>query len=139
MHILVHVLSKSCGLKNKKGIILIMNKCLKAYYAYRTNEREKIYINAFSLRTKQITPEKLKALKSKGMNIEIFKENLGSLFPLILQRVSEGMTIKLIAHEIGLSHRSLERFLQRHTRLDKAIRKARAIRSDSDTPIDILT
>jgi hypothetical protein len=104
---------------------------VKVRKACAAKERQRISWKAFSQLNKPMSLETLQSLQP--MDIEKFRTHLGSIFPLILERVSGGNSIASIAAFLGMSHRSLERFLQKHPRLDKAIREARKVKQDAVT------
>lgn len=78
-----------------------------------------------------ISFEGIQALQVDGLlSIEVFKENIGSIFPFILEKVSEGIKIQAIERMIGMNHRSLQQFIMRNSRIKEQIKKARSIRTD---------
>lgn len=62
--------------------------------------------------------------------MEILKENIGSIFPLVLNLVADGHSISKIEKLLGMKDRLLENLLMRYSRLGEAVNEARKIRSD---------
>ena len=95
-------------------------------------KRKKNLINlALEKRTKPITIQALKALQVEGhLSKEIFNENIGKIFPLVLLLVSQGRSILYIEAFLGMRPRSLSGFIDKHPRLKKACNEARKVKSD---------
>lgn len=96
-------------------------------------ERQKIKRNAVKGAAKPIDLEGIRDLQTDGLlTFEAFVDNIGSIFPFILNQVSEGVGIREIERIMGMKARVLEQFLQRHKLLGNKVRKARAVKLDSN-------
>lgn len=93
--------------------------------------RKELITLALENRTRPITLQALKDLQVNGrLPWEAFTSNIGKIFPLILQMVSEGDSIAKIEAFLGIRKSGLAKFIQLHPRLKKACNEARKIKSD---------
>lgn len=95
------------------------------------------YCNARQRKQEQITALRGKnpisfdeLLELQPMTIGVMRDNIARIFPLILIKVNQGMSIKALEAYLGLNERVLVDYLVRRPRLDKAVRKARKIKRD---------
>ncbi|MBA3754836.1 MAG: hypothetical protein H0X02_00775 [Nitrosomonas sp.] len=117
-----------------------MDRRIKVFKASRSKDLKRINNKAFSNKTKTIELSKLITLKAEGvLSLTDFKENIGSIFPLILSMVADGHSILHIESFLGIKRRVLELFLQNNPRLNKAIKEARKIRLDKRALEDMLS
>lgn len=106
-------------------------KAIKVFKQVKAKERHKLSTLAFSQRVKPATLDEVVNYQVDNiLTIELFKENIGKLFPLVLSLVSEGNTLRSIELLMGFKPRSLEDFLMRNRRMLNAVREARKLRSD---------
>lgn len=59
--------------------------------------------------------------------IEVFNDNIGGIFPLILDLTSQGWSLPRIEKEMCLTNRMLWRWLETRPSLAKAVRAARGL------------
>lgn len=79
-----------------------------------------------------MTLEEVEAIQvNRILEIETFYDNVGSIFPLILEMIQSGLSISKIEKRLGFKDRSLENSLQTYTRLNDAINEVRKLKSDS--------
>lgn len=108
-----------------------MNKAVKESLRARKLISQKIIKRALRGAANPITIEEIRILQVQGvLDLEVFYENIGSIFPFILDKVSEGMSIRAIQRYIGMNDRSLQELLQRYPRLNEEVKKARRIQVD---------
>lgn len=109
-----------------------MNRRIKVMIESRRKEREKI-----RSRTKDscVYPCELSDISTfqidGKLSIELFKQHISKLLPIVLSLVSEGKGIPAIERILGMNERSLECWLQNHPRIGKRVKEAREIRRDS--------
>lgn len=72
------------------------------------------------------------------MTMEVFKANISSLFPLILLRISEGYSVSKTCKYMKLDYNNFYSFLNYHSRLSLAVKKARRVRRDSVSEIEYI-
>lgn len=98
---------------------------------YAAKRRKNLINNATHVAAKPITLQALKALQVEGhLSKEVFNENIGKIFPLVLLLVSQGHSILYIEEFLGMRPRSLSGFIDKHPRLKKACNEARKVKSD---------
>lgn len=96
---------------------------------------QKIIRNALRGAATPITLEEIRALHTDNvLELETFYDNIGAIFPFVLGKVSEGLSIRKIEALIGMKPRSLDELLLRYKRLSMEVRQARKIRTDSNSP-----
>jgi hypothetical protein len=109
------------------------NKGVKESSLIKKLKTRKIIRNATRAAAKPITLEEIKAIHVNGLlTFEAFTENIGKIFPFIIECVSSGMKIRAIERYIGMKERMLEQYLQRHPRLMRDVQNARKIRLDDN-------
>jgi hypothetical protein len=94
-------------------------------------ERDKLINIALAKDIRPTTLQALKALQVNGLlPWEVFKDNIGKIFPLILSMVAEGHSITYIESVLGLRASGLSKFIQLHPRLKRACNEARKVKKD---------
>ena len=106
-------------------------KGLKESIRIKKQKAKRIIENATRSAARPLSLTDIKALQTDNhLDIETFYENIGGIFPFILERVQEGMSISRIEKLIGLNDRVLENILQRYPRLNVVINEARSLKTD---------
>lgn len=108
-------------------------KGLKESFLLKKIKRKNLERAALRGATKPIDLAGIQALQSNGvLDIETFQDNIGSIFPFMLNQISEGETLKGLERLFGMKPRVLVSFMERYPRLGNEIKKARRIRTDRD-------
>lgn len=98
---------------------------------YFKKKRELLIRRALSKLAKPITLQALKALQVDGyLSKQVFDDNIGKIFPLVLLMVSQGHSISYIENFLGMRTTALAKFIQVNPRLKKACNEARKVKSD---------
>lgn len=93
--------------------------------------RDSLLNRATSKLAKPISSEALEALKVNGhLSKQVFDENIGKIFPLVLLMVSQGHSISYIEGYLGMRSTALAKFIQANPRLKNACNDARKVKSD---------
>jgi hypothetical protein len=99
---------------------------------------QKIIRNALRGAATPITIEEIQALQVNGsLSLEVFYENIGSIFPFVLECISKGMSFPRIERLIGMKHRQISEVFLRYPRLNEEAQKARRVKTD-DTLLSIM-
>ena len=102
----------------------------------KAKEKNNLQKTALDNTLKPMTQEQIAELTP--MTLETFKDNIGKLFPVVLARVASGQGIRALEREWGMKTRVLETFIQRHPRLDKAVKAARKLSVDKQHELKFL-
>jgi hypothetical protein len=109
------------------------SKAVKESILVKKLKFKRIKRNATRGASNPIDLDGIKALQREGvLKLEDLYENIGSIFPFILNLVSEGESIRGIERIIGVRTRVLEQMLQRIPYLAKEVKKAKQVRVDRD-------
>jgi hypothetical protein len=95
-------------------------------------KRRRNFLQRIQKTVQVLSKSSIDALKEPDgtMRSEVLKEHISGLFPYILLRVTEGLSIPEIAAELGLKAHILNKLLQSYPLLREKIRRAREIRRD---------
>lgn len=111
-------------------------KGLKESFLLKKIKRKNLERSALRGASKPINMEGIRELQTDGvLGIETFQDNIGAIFPFILNQISEGVTLKGLERLMGMNDRVLISFMERYPRLGNEIKKARRIRTDRDHDI----
>ena len=102
---------------------------------FKRNEKKRITRNALRGAASPLSQEDARQLfefvTDYYEKVSIFNDNIGSLFPLILDMVASGCSLRRIEKSLSLTPRFLWRWLECRERLAQAVREARRIRRGS--------
>lgn len=97
----------------------------------KKQERQKLLLNATRSAAKPYDLDKIRSLQvNELIPIEVFYDNISGIWPFILSKVSEGMTLQGIERLIGIKRRTLQSILARIPRLRESINMAKMIQTD---------
>lgn len=105
----------------------------------RKSKRKKLIRNALRGAAGPITLEDIRIFQIEGsINLESLKENIGSIFPLVLNLVADGHSISSIEKMLGMKDRLLENLLMRYRPLGEAVIMARKVANDDSALRDMM-
>lgn len=86
------------------------------------------------------TLEKVQSVLKPHLNhkekLRLFELNIGGIFPLILDMISQGHSLPSIERQMGLTNRMLWRWLEVRSELGDMVRRARGLRGRRDEGLE---
>lgn len=117
-----------------------MKRANRVLNAIKTKRRRNLKARVRDTQVYLIDLSDLSDFQDNGLlSIQVFKENISKLFPLVLSLVSEGHSIPSVERLMGFNRRALVSFLQNHSGINRRVNEARKIHLDRVALAEILS